>query len=298
MKRFLRYWNQEQHAAYLFLLPALACILFFHLVPMIGSFFISMFDITTALTKAQFVGFKNYLMAFRDVRFTNAMLNTFKFTLVDVPVQIVFALLIAAMLSKQSLLNRLMRSIYFLPIVCSPVAIGIMFQIFLHPTVGWFPYFLTHFGLPKIGFFKDPKIAMYSVIFVSVWRSFGISMTILVASLQGIPTNRYEAAEMDGAGGVQQFFHITIPGIYQTIWFIAITRTIGSLQVFDIVYTITGGGPAYSTETLVSYVYTRAFEQNTQLGYATAMSEWLFLVILVITVALYYVMNKQEKGMG
>ena len=235
-------------------------------------------------------------MALRDIRFQNAMVNTLLFTLVDVPLQVVFALLVATLLCMKTRLNKWMRGVYFLPIVCSPVAIGIMFQIFLHPTVGWFPHFLTLFGLPKIGFFKDPAIALYSIVFVSVWRSFGISMTILVASMQGIPETRYEAAQIDGANKFQQFIHVTIPGIFSMIWFVIITRTIGSLQVFDIVYTITGGGPAYSTETLVSYVYTRAFEQNTQLGYATAMAEWLFLVILLITLVLYHNMNKQEKG--
>lgn len=296
MKQALKYWNKPQHAAYLFLLPALFCIVFFHLLPMGASFFISLFNITTALTKPTFVGLNNYVMALRDIRFQNAMVNTLLFTLVDVPLQVVFALLVATLLSMKTRLNKWMRGVYFLPIVCSPVAIGIMFQIFLHPTVGWFPHFLTMFGLPKIGFFKDPSIALYSIVFVSVWRSFGISMTILVASMQGIPETRYEAAQIDGANKIKQFIHVTIPGISSMIWFVIITRTIGSLQVFDLVYTITGGGPAYSTETLVSYVYTRAFEQNTQLGYATAMAEWLFLVILLITLVLYRKMNKQEKG--
>lgn len=295
MRKLAIYWNKPKHAAYLFLLPAIICIVVFHLLPMVASIFISMFDITASLSKATFVGFKNYALALTDVRFINSMKNTLLFTLADVPLQVVFALLVAALLSKKTTLNKMMRGVYFLPIICSPVAIGVMFQIFLHPNVGWFPYFLTLFGLPKIGFFKDPNIALYSIIFVSVWRSFGISMTILVASIQGIPESRYEAAQIDGANTVQQFFHVTIPGIISTIWFIFITRTIGSLQVFDIVYTITGGGPAYKTETLVSYVYTRAFDQSTQLGYATAMAEWLFLIILVITVFLYSKMNKQEK---
>ncbi len=297
MKQVLRYWNKPQHAAYLFLLPALLCILLFHLLPMVASFFISMFNITTALTKPTYLGLNNYVMALRDIRFQNAMKNTLLFTAVDVPLQVAFALLVAALLCAKTRLNKWMRSVYFLPIICSPVAIGIMFQIFLHPTVGWFPHILTLIGLPKIGFFKDPSIALYSVVFVSVWRSFGISMTILVASMQSIPETRYEAAEIDGASRVQQFFNVTIPGIHSMIWFIIITRTIGSLQVFDLVYTITGGGPAYATETLVSYVYTRAFEQNTQLGYATAMAEWLFLVILIITLVLYTKMNKQERGL-
>jgi multiple sugar transport system permease protein len=298
MKRLSKYWNKPQHAAYLFLLPTLLCILLFHLLPMAASFFISLFNITTALTRPVFTGLNNYVMALRDIRFQNAMVNTLLFTLVDVPLQVVFALLVAALLCAKTRMNKWLRGIYFLPIICSPVAIGIMFQIFLHPTVGWFPHFLTLFGLPRIGFFKDPSIALYSVVFVSVWRSFGISMTILVASMQGIPENRYEAAEIDGANKAQQFFHVTVPGIYSMIWFIIITRTIGSLQVFDIVYTITGGGPAYSTETLVSYVYTRAFEQNTQLGYATAMAEWLFFIILLITLVLYSTMNKREKGLA
>ncbi len=294
LKRVDRYWNKPHHAAYLFIFPAMLVILLFNIVPLISSFVISLYEINTSLSNPEYVGFANYALAWTDVRFINALKNSLLFTLFDVPLQMIVALVIAALLPGKTLADKTMRAIYFLPIVCSPTAVGIMWQIFLNPNVGWFPYMLTTLGLPKIAFFKDTSIALYSIMFVSVWRSFGMSMTILVAAMQGVPQSLYEAARIDGAGKVKQFFNVTLPGISGTIWFVLITRVIGSLQVFDIVYTITGGGPAYSTETLVSYVYARAFEQSSRLGYSTAMAEWLFLLIMLITVLLYYRMNKQE----
>jgi len=294
LKRLDRYWNKPRHAAYLFVMPAMLIVLLFSIVPLISSFGISLFEINTSLSNPIFVGFDNYSLALRDVRFLNALKNTLLFTLFDVPLQVIVALVIAALLPGKSFMDKLMRAVFFLPIVCSPTAIGIMWQIFLNPNVGWFPYMLTQLGLPKISFFKDMHIALYSIMFVSVWRSFGMSMTILVAAMQGVPQSLYEASRIDGAGKLKQFFNVTLPGISGTLWFVLITRIIGSLQVFDIVYTITGGGPAYSTETLVSYVYARAFEQSSRLGYATAMAEWLFLLIMLITVVLYTRMNKQE----
>ncbi len=295
LKRLDKYWNKPRHAAYLFVMPAMLIILLFSIVPLVSSFGISLFEINTSLSNPGFVGLDNYALALKDVRFTNALKNTLLFTIFDVPLQMIVALVIAALLPGKSFMHKSMRAIYFLPIVCSPTAVGIMWQIFLNPNVGWLPYMLTQIGLPKIAFFKDMKIALYSIMFVSVWRSFGLSMTILVAAMQGVPQSLYEAARIDGAGKIKQFFNVTIPGISGTLWFVLITRIIGSLQVFDIVYTITGGGPAYATETLVSYVYARAFEQSSRLGYATAMAEWLFLLIMLVTILLYYRMNKQEE---
>ena len=295
LKRIGAYWNKPNHAAYLFILPSLLAIVFFTIMPLLSSFVISVFDISTSLANARFVGLDNFRQMFRDERFYNAWAVTIRFTLVDVPVQVLFALLIASLVSGKSFAHKTLRAIYFLPIICSPTAVGIMWSIFLHPNTGWLPYLLTRFGAPPIAFLRDPKISIYSVVGIDVWRNFGITMTILVAAMQGVPETLYEAAEIDGANPVQRFFHITIPGIFDTLWFITITRIIATFQVFDIVYTTTRGGPANSTETMVTYVYTRAFERTAQLGYSTAMAESLFMVILAITAALYTVMRKQEK---
>ena len=295
LTKIRKYWNKPNHAAYLFILPALLVICVFTIVPLLASFAISCFDITTSLSNARFVGLDNYRQMLRDERFINACKTTFEFTLIDVPAQVLFALIVATMVRGKLRSHKLYRAIYFLPIICSPTALGIMWSIFLHPNAGWLPYVLTKLGLPKYGFLRDPKSALITVTAIDVWRNFGITMTIFVAAMQGVPETLFEAAEIDGANKVQQFIHVTIPGIFDTLWFIIISRVIATLQVFDIVYTTTKGGPAYATETIVTYVYTRAFERTAQLGYSTAMAEGLFFVILLITICMYSFMRKQEK---
>ena len=130
------------------------------------------------------------------------------------------------------------------------------------------------------------------VVFVAIWKTFGISAIILVSAIQNVPDSLYEAASIDGANKVSQFFHVTLPGIMPSFWFLLMTRLIGSLQMFDIVYTMTGGGPSRSTTTMVVYIYDTAFNSMNKMGFATAMSEVLFVFIMVITILMYYIMNK------
>ncbi len=153
-------------------------------------------------------------------------------------------------------------------------------------------------GLPKLAIFSDIKLAIGGIIFISIWRSFGMTSLIMVASMQGVPESLYEAAKLDGANRFQQFINITIPGIVSTLWFVLITRIIGSFQVFDLVYAVTNGGPARSTETVVSNIYGAAFQRSNRLGYATAMSEILFAVILLVSVLIYSRMIKGERDRG
>ena len=139
---------------------------------------------------------------------------------------------------------------------------------------------------------NNASSAIFVVVFVAIWKTFGISTVILVAAIQNIPESLYEASAIDGAGKLSQFFHVTLPGIMPSFWFLLMTRIIGSLHTFDIVYTLTGGGPSRSTTTLVVYIYDTAFKSLDKTGYATAMSEVLFGFIMIITVIMYTIMNK------
>ena len=205
-------------------------------------------------------------------------------------------LALAAVLTRNKWVNKLFRSIYFLPIICSATAVGIMWQLILNSNIGYVSWMLRSIGLPKISFLKDPEIAMYTVIFMSVWRSFGISTIIFVAGMQEVPAELYESADLDGASKFREFFSITLPGIIPTIYFVLITRLIGSMQVFDLIFVTTGGGPNFRTETMVNYIYSRAFSSDTRLGYATAMSECLFAIILIISILFYRRMLKDEQA--
>ncbi len=294
MDKFREYWNKPAHIAYLFIAPAMILLLLFNIIPLIASLVISTFDVSMTLNDARFVGLGNFVEAFHDSRFWNSMWVTIKWTLVEMPIQVLVALLLAALLTKNTWFNKLCRGVYFLPIICSATAVSIMWRIILNSNVGYITFLLNKLGFGKINFMNNPGVTFYVIVFMSVWKSFGISTIILVSAMQNVPRVLYEAAELDRAGKIRQFFSITLPGIAPSLWYVVMTRIIGSLQVFDIVYTTTGGGPNFTTETLVTYVYTRAFEVN-RMGYATAVSECLFGLILVITICLYSRMLKQEN---
>ena len=212
----------------------------------------------------------------------------------ELPVQVFVSMIIAAFLTKNTLRNKFYRAVYFLPVICSATAIGIMWKMILNANIGFIPYVLRMLGMGRINFLNTPKLTIYVVAFISIWRSFGISAIIYVTAIQQIDASLYEASEIDGAGKVRQFFAITVPSIRPTFWYILMTRFAGALQIFDIIYTTTNGGPNYTTESTVSYIYTRAFTSAGRMGYASALSVVLFGVIMAVTIVLYGRMNRED----
>lgn len=298
LKRVLKYWNKPNHAAYLFVTPAFLVLLLFSLLPLIVSFVISTLDVTTYFSNIKFIGIDNFIEAFHDKRFIRSFRTTGLFILFDVPVGMLFAMLVAALVSGAGFRDKFCRTVYILPIICSSTVVAIMWKLFLNPNVGWGVYFLERLGFPKLAIFSNRDLAIYGIIFISIWRGFGITCIILVAAMQGVAQDLYDAAVLDGAGKWAQFWNITVPGISSTLWFLFITRVVGSFQVFDLIYTITNGGPNHSTETVVSYIYSVAFNTDNRLGYATAMSEILFVIILAVSVVMYGKMLRQEREGG
>ena len=281
-------------APYLFIAPVIILLFVFNIAPLLISFFISLFDADISFNLNKFIGLGNFAEVFQDSRFYNSLGVTLKWTVVEVPCQLLIALLLAGLLTRNTFTNKLFRAIYFMPIVCSATATGIMWKLILHSNVGYITYVLRMMGFGKINFMNTAGLTFYVIVFMSVWKTFGISTTILIGAMQNVPTVLYEAADIDGCSKLGQFFHITLPGIRPTLWFLIMTRIIGSFQVFDIVYTTTGGGPSLTTETLVSYIYTRGFEVF-RMGYASALSVVLLGLILIITVIMYGAMLKGEK---
>lgn len=282
-------------APYWFILPAFVLLILFNIYPLISSFYISMLDMKVSFDTAVFVGLDNFKEIMSDARFLNSLKVTIIFTLIEVPAQMIIGLVMSAILKENTFWNKLFRSIYFIPVVCSSTAIGIMFQVILHSNIGIVSYWLKAIGFHNINLLNTPGLTLIVVVLVSVWRSFGISTIILISAMQNVSTSYYEAAQLDGAGKIRQFFSITLPNIMPSFWFLLMTRVIGSLQVFDLIFMLTDGGPNHTTETLVTYVYERAFDLGNRMGYATAMSEFLFLIIMVITVIQYIVMVKTEN---
>lgn len=293
MEKIRKYWNKPYRCAYLFIAPSIILLLIFSIIPLLIAFGLSLFDVPITLNTAAFVGMKNYLTAFSDNRFINSLKVTFVFTALEVPIQVFGAIVVAALITKNNKRNKIFRAIYFLPVICSATAIGIMWRMILHSNIGFITATLQTMGFGKINFLNTPGLTILVISFISIWRSFGISAIIYVTAIQQVSGSLYEAAQMDGAGKIRQFFHITVPSIRPTFWYILMTRFAGALQIFDIIYITTNGGPNYTTESTVSYIYTKAFSSNSSMGYASAMSVILFIIIMTVTVLMYRKMNQE-----
>lgn len=293
-----RYQAQNQKSAYLFIMPSMIILSVFVFIPLIASFVISITDMNIFMKEVQFVGLKNFFRLFEDDRVRNATFNSLYFTLLEVPLQVGLALLLTVCLSKNSRYSKLLRSIYYLPFVCSMTAIGIVWSMLLDPNMGLIAYWLKQAGLETIAFLKDPKLAMPTVIVVTAWKGFGYTLTLLAAAVLNISQSLYEAAEMDGAGSFRRFIHITIPGIWPTISFCIVTSTIGAMQMFDQAYVMTQGGPLNKTETVVQYIYDRGFQTAPyDLGYASAISVYLFVIVAVMTFVLRkFILSRGEDA--
>lgn len=293
--RFRSYWSKPSHMAYLFVAPVVLLLLIFRIGPTIAAFVCSFFDMNMFLQGRGFIGLNNFKEAFADNRLWNSLWVTIKFSIIEVPIQMVVGLFLAALLTKNNPRSRFFRAVYFMPIVCSATAVAIMWKMFLHSNVGIMTYWLSQLGLKKINFLNTPGLTFYVIVFMSVWRSFGISTVIFVSAMQAVPSELYESADIDGCSKPRQFFAITLPMIRENISFVLLTRLIGSLQVFDLVFTTTSGGPNFTTETLVYYTYKRAFSES-RMGYGSAISMFLFALILLITVVFYNKLYGKEQS--
>ncbi|MFD1486086.1 carbohydrate ABC transporter permease [Lacticaseibacillus baoqingensis] len=296
-RSFFQFWNQPKHAAYLFMAPSIIVLLLFMVIPLLGTLGLSFFNINIFFTNTKFVGWDNFVRFFSDQRAINSMWHTLYFTLLETPTQVILGTVAAAALSQGSLFNRFTRSVFYVPVICSLTSIGIIFSMLLDPNIGWIPYFLHQFGMSTPQFFRDAHLAMPSIAFMTVWKNFGVTMTIMLTAIQAISPSLYESAEMDGATKRQQFFHITIPQIIPSLGFCVMTNLIGSMQVFDQIYVTTAGGPEFKTESAVQYIYSRGFSAPYELGYASSVATILFIIIAVLAVSSNMYMSHKEKQM-
>lgn len=296
-RSFFRFWNQPKHAAYLFMAPSIIILLFFMVIPLVGTLGLSFFNINIFFTGTKFVGLDNFIQFFHDQRAINSMWHTVYFTILETPTQVIVGTVAAAALSRTTLFNRFSRSVFYVPVICSLTTSGIIFSMLLDPNIGWIPYVLHQFGMSTPQFFRDASLAMPSIAVMTVWKNFGVTMTIMLTAIQAISPSLYESAEMDGANKKQQFFHVTIPQIIPSLGFCVMTNLIGSMQVFDQIYVTTAGGPEFKTESAVQYIYSRGFSAPYQLGYASSVATILFVIIAVLSISANLYMSHKEKQM-
>lgn len=265
----------------LFLAPSLVPMTLFMLGPMAGSLGLSLFR-WDLLRPPKFIGLANFTNALGDPAFQEAVGHTLFFIVGYLPLVYVGGLLLALALHQRLRGLAFFRAAYFLPVVTSWVVVAIMWRWLLNPSTGMVNFALGLVGIQGPGWWTDPSWAMPSIIVASAWKDLGYVMVILLAGLQSIPPEYYEAASVDGANRWTRFRHITLPLLSPASFFVLIISLINSFQVFDQVQVMTGGGPAGASTVVVQQIYVDAFRYS-EMGYAAAMSWLLFVVILAVT---------------
>lgn len=268
--------------AMLFLSPTIVIVGIFIIFPIFFSFYLSFQEWNLFAPDHQFVGLANYRAVFGDPEFWLVFKNTAVYTFVTVPINMVLALGVAYLLEQKVYGKRFLRAAFFTPVVISAVAAAVIWRWVFDPNLGLMNAVLQGVGLSAINWTTEGSAAMAALIIVGVWKTFGINMILFAAGLSGIPTQYYEAAEIDGAGRWSRFYNITLPLLAPTTLFVLVLSMIGSFQVFDLVFVLTQGGPLGQTKVLVFYLYEHAF-MFFNMGYASAIAYIMFALLFVLT---------------
>lgn len=297
--------TQWKISPYLYILPAFALLFLFRMIPVAMSLVIGFFEwgITGSGT---FIGLKNYIAMFKDEVFWKSISNTLWFVVLVVPASIILPLVFASLLNQINKLKSLFRIMYFLPYVTSLVAVSIVWKIIFSEQAGLANSFLGLFGIAPQGWLSEstgifslilapmgmvlpdwsqgPSLALVSIAIMTIWKSLGYNTILYLAGLQNISKDYYEAADIDGASKLRQFWKLTLPLVSPTTFYVMIMTTISSFQAFAQVYLMTDkGGPLNSTKLIVYYIYDRGFDAL-DMGYASAVALFLFIILLLLTI--------------
>lgn len=268
--------------AYAFLLPSFIGLLVFSFLPIIAVAFLSLFN-WGLIAQPTFIGLQNYSRLFGSSSFWHSLLVTLYYVLLNIPLQTVLALLLALLLNQNIPGRGIFRTLFVVPWMATPIAMGIVWQWILDPQNGALNTLLSVFHITGPAWLSSPAWALPAIAAVNIWQYTGYNMLFFLAGLQGVPEYFYEAASLDGANPFQRFFAITLPLLSPTMFFVLVTDVIGSAQVFDTVYAMTQGGPGNATSVLNFNIFQQAFEFF-HAGYASALSMVLFVILLIITV--------------
>ena len=274
---FEKITNNQNLAAWIFILPAILGTFIFIIIPVLCSFGLS-FTEWDLLNPIKFVGFENYKLLFNDDLFYKILINTVVFALSTSILGVIIPLILASILNSKIRGSEFFKTAYFLPFITPMVVIGIIWAWIFDPNIG----LLNQVLQININWLYDSKFALPALIVVSVWKLIGYNMIIFLSSLSSISNSMFEAAKIDGANAIQIFKNVTIPLLSPTIFFVIIITAISSFQVFDLIYLLTQGGPFDSTNVLVYAIYKNAFEYF-NVGKASAIAYVLFAIILILT---------------
>lgn len=279
-------------------LPAILIYAVFLLIPVLGGLGLSFVKILGFnFDGARFAGLSNYLSVFQQENMLLSVKNSFIFAIVTTVCKVTFGLMLALALNKTIRLTKVLRTVFFFPAVINSVAVGIIFQSLMHPSRGLINVFLKSIGLDSLAlnWLMDPKIAIFSVCIIEIWKWSGYTMVIFLSGLQAISGDYYESAQLDGATGWKKFRYITFPLLLPTFNNALIINIIGGLKVFDLVQTTTGGGPGFATEVFSTAIY-KCFGSG-RLGEGSAVGIILSIVISIIVIPTYrFIAGKEVEA--
>jgi len=277
----------DKRIRYLFVMPALIFVVVMMAFPILYTFRLSFTKWSMSATRPPvWIALGNYVsLLFNDPRFWGAVGRTFAFTLVAVAVETVLGVIIALVLNRETRGQNFIKTLFLLPMIATPVAVGMVWLLMFEPSIGVINYLLGALGLPQGLWLASPSQALASLIMVDVWQWTPMITLIVLAGLASLPREPFEAAIVDGASRLQTVFHITLPLIKPTVVAAVILRTIDAFKTYDIIYTMTQGGPGFATETLNIYSFVLGF-QYFQMGKASALLMVFFALVLGLAIIL------------
>ena len=275
--------NKEWLTGYLMIFPVVAGLLVFYIYPIFKVIIDSFYEVGS-FNKRSFVGLDNYLTMFNDLKMWSSLINTFSYVIVIVPGTIIISLILAALLNTKIKGRGFFRVVYFIPAITMGAAVAMIWKWMYNSDHGIINAILNALGFDSVNFLTNPNTALLSICLVSIWINVGYNMIILLAGIQGISKTYYEAASIDGASPVKQFFGITLPLVTPTLFFVLITNLIGTFQTFDTIYMMIkeSGIAMEATQSMVMYFFRNAFSYSKK-GYASALAVFLFLIIMLVT---------------
>jgi multiple sugar transport system permease protein len=280
--------HREWLAGYLFIAPDFLGLLVFVGLPMVLAIAVGLYDVN-GFGAFTFVGLGNYRRMMADPLFWQSLRVTGLYVVLLVPALYVSGLGLALLVRDNNRFNAVMRSVFFAPQVVSLVVIAVVWQLMSADKVGIIARLFSAIGISGFSFLGNPSVALYAVVFITVWFLMGFYMLIFLGGLQDIPKEYYEAARIDGASAIQNFRYITLPMLRPTSFFVLLVSLVAAVagqQAFDLIYVMTKGGPANSTQVIVVYIYQQAF-QYSAFGYAAAMASILVVILLALTSVLF-----------
>ncbi len=280
----------------LFVLPAVLMFAIFTIYPFVKTFQLSVYEWDGISPNMKFVGFKNYIdIILADKIFWKSMTNAGVITLLALTFQNLLALILAVIIDRGIKFEKFFRTVYFIPPILSGVVVGLVWKWIYDGNYGILNTILSYIGLEKCAtsWLSNPKTALLSVAIVHMWKGFGWGFIILLSGLQTIPRELYEASSIDGADSFKQFYYVTVPLMIPIFFIVSILTILGTMQIFDLIYSMTRGGPAGATEVPISYIY--RYMSNNELGYATAMAVIFGIVLFLLSILQIKISRKLKK---